>query len=488
MLFNSLTFLFIFLPITFAGYFLLTKFTGAKSATAWLVLASLFFYSFWNPIYLPLILGSLLVNFIIGRSLTNENNNNKKLYVTLGIFFNLLLLGYFKYTDFFIENINTLTSFDFSLQGVVLPLAISFFTFQQIAYLVDSFRGLTKKYSILNYALFVTFFPQLISGPIVHYKEMMPQFLSLANKTINFRNIGTGLFILSLGLFKKVVIADTFAVWANTGFDSNLPLTFFEAWATALAYTFQLYFDFSGYTDMAIGVAMMFNIMLPINFNSPYKALNIQDFWRRWHITLTRFLRDYIYIPLGGSRKGATRARMNFIAVFLIGGLWHGAAWTFIVWGAMHGIAMTIHDLWKRYAFITLPSPISWLITFVFVVFAWVVFRAETFTSAILVWKGMLGFHGVSISARLLSIIPSFGGLFQFGGFFKYLQMSYTWTSPVVFTSLLITLLTVVFARNSIELSKFFKPNYLFFFLTLVLMISGLYMMNSVSEFIYFNF
>jgi len=250
----------------------------------------------------------MLFNYIIGNSLNRESGDkqhkfSKKSLLTFAIVSNIALLGYFKYTDFFIENINLLSDGNIPTLDLALPLAISFFTFQQISYLVDSYRQETKEYDFLNYALFVTFFPQLIAGPIVHHKEMMPQFAKTRNKVTNYRNIAMGLFIFSIGLFKKVVIADTFAVWATQGFDVATTLNLFEAWATSLSYTFQLYFDFSGYTDMAIGAALLFNIKLPINFNYPYKATDIQDFWRRWHITLSRFLKDYIYIPLGGNRK-----------------------------------------------------------------------------------------------------------------------------------------------------------------------------------------
>lgn len=274
----------------------------------------------------------MLVNFAVGSSLngtpvltggkysTSQDKSevplsktiSRKTILIFGIVFNLSLLGYFKYTDFFLSNFNGIFGADIPLMHIALPLAISFFTFQQIAYLVDSYRNETKEYDFLNYALFVTFFPQLIAGPIVHHKEMMPQFASTWNKVKNYKNIALGIFIFSIGLFKKVVIADTFAVWATNGFDKAEVLTFFEAWATSLSYTFQLYFDFSGYTDMAIGAALLFNIKLPINFNSPYKATNIQDFWRRWHITLSRFLRDYVYIPLGGNRHGKLKNYTTF--------------------------------------------------------------------------------------------------------------------------------------------------------------------------------
>ena len=294
-LFNSFEFIFLFLPITFFIYFYLNKIRLIEASKGFLVVASLFFYSWWNVIYLPLILISMLFNYTIGTSLTKEKifrKVSKKKLLTIGILGNIGLLGYFKYSDFFIGNLNFLFNSEVPLLHLALPLAISFFTFQQIAYLVDSYRKETSEYDFLNYAVFVAFFPQLIAGPIVHHKEMMPQFARLRNSIINYQNIALGLFIFSMGIFKKVVIADTFAVWATNGFDYAEILTFIEAWIVSLSYTFQLYFDFSGYTDMAIGVALLFNIKLPINFNSPYKATNIQDFWRRWHITLSRFLKD----------------------------------------------------------------------------------------------------------------------------------------------------------------------------------------------------
>ena len=294
MLFNSYEFIFAFLPITFFIYFYLNHKRLTQASKGFLVFSSLFFYSWWNIAYLPLILISMLFNYSIGNTLNKDINENKKSFskksiLIFGIVANLALLAYYKYADFFISNFNIVSGSNVNLLHMVLPLAISFFTFQQIAYLVDSYRQETKEYDFLNYALFVTFFPQLIAGPIVHHKEMMPQFANKWNMVRNYRNIALGLFIFSIGLFKKVVIADTFAVWATAGFDTATTLNLFEAWATSLSYTFQLYFDFSGYTDIAIGIALLFNIKLPINFNSPYKALSIQDFWRRWHITLSRF-------------------------------------------------------------------------------------------------------------------------------------------------------------------------------------------------------
>jgi len=301
MLFNSYEFIFFFLPITFGIYFWLNKKRLTQASKAWMVFASLFFYSWWNIIYLPLILGSILFNFTVGSTISRVNTSSskkglsRKTLLVFGIVGNILLLGYFKYMDFFIANANILIGTQWDLLHIVLPLGISFFTFTQIAYLVDVYRDEVKEMDYLNYTLFVTFFPHLLAGPILHHKEMMPQFDTIKNKAIDYKNISAGIFLFSIGLFKKVVIADTFAQWANTGFETTSVLNLFEAWATSLSYTFQLYFDFSGYTDMALAVALLFNIKLPINFNSPYKALNIQDFWRRWHITLTFFTRLYLY-------------------------------------------------------------------------------------------------------------------------------------------------------------------------------------------------
>ena len=387
MLFNSYEFIFVFLPITFFVYFYLNHKKLIETSKGFLVFCSLFFYSWWNVAYLPIIIVSMTFNYVIGRNLnkTSEKKSNKfskKSILMFGITLNLFLLGYFKYADFFIENINIAFNINAEPMHLLLPLAISFFTFQQIAYLVDSYRQETKEYKFLNYALFVTFFPQLIAGPIVHHKEMMPQFIKAKNKVKNYRNIAIGLFIFSIGLFKKVVIADTFSVWATQGFDVASTLNLLEAWATSLSYTFQLYFDFSGYTDMAIGLALLFNIRLPINFDSPYKATNIQDFWRRWHMTLSRFLRNYVYIPLGGNKEGEFRTYINLMATFVIGGLWHGAGWTFIFWGFLHGLALMIQKLWSKLG-VKLWTWLAWLITFNFINVAWVFFRAKEWNDAI---------------------------------------------------------------------------------------------------------
>jgi D-alanyl-lipoteichoic acid acyltransferase DltB (MBOAT superfamily) len=431
----------------------------------------------------------MLFNYVIGNSLSEKNKekSNKRLptkwILSFGIVCNLALLGYFKYADFFIANLNLVTDLGVQPLNLLLPLAISFFTFQQIAYLVDSYRQETKEYDFLNYALFVTFFPQLIAGPIVHHKEMMPQFANIKNKVKNYRNIALGLFIFSMGLFKKVVIADTFAVWATNGFDKAETLNFVEAWITSLSYTFQLYFDFSGYTDMAIGIALLFNIKLPINFNSPYKALNIQEFWRRWHITLSRFLRDYVYIPLGGNRKGSIRTYNNLLATFVIGGLWHGAGWTFVFWGFLHGLALSIHRLWQSLGY-KLPKIIAWFITFNFVNIAWVFFRAKEWSDAIKVLNGMFDVNGIVLKKSFLTILP----------FLDNVGIKFGDTTPnlgdgsQIVNWIIVTFIITMFFKNSMEYQNNFKPNTYFKILFIVIFMSGLMSLSTYSEFLYFNF
>jgi D-alanyl-lipoteichoic acid acyltransferase DltB (MBOAT superfamily) len=370
---------------------------------------------------------------------------------------------------------------------LTLPLAISFFTFQQIAYLVDSHKGLTKEYDFLNYANFVIFFPQLIAGPIVHHTEMMPQFAQKRNKVKDDRNIALGLFIFSIGLFKKVVIADTFALWATQGFDVAKHLNLLEAWITSLSYTFQIYFDFSGYTDMAIGAALLFNIKLPINFNSPYKALSIRDFWRRWHITLSRFLRDYIYIPLGGSRKSIPRTYYNILFTFLIGGIWHGAGWTFIFWGFLHGVAVTIQRIWHQTGFRFHPV-MAWFLTFNFINITWIFFRAHTWQDAIKVLHSMFDLTHIQLPLFLsasLSFLQSYS--ITFGAWLENIQGK-TATPLWIIGAFAIVLLfrnsTEKLRKNQIDLSLFS----LLFAACLAAAALVKMLHTPYTEFIYFNF
>lgn len=474
MLFNSLIYLCLFLPVVAIVFYLLRKMRLERMGNVWLVLASLFFYSYWVPEYLPLILLSIIVNFTVNRFLlTLITPLWRKLSLFAAIVFNVGLLGYYKYSDFFIENISIMLDIENpQLLNLALPIGISFFTFQQIAFVVDSYKFNLKEYDFINYSLFVSFFPQLIAGPIVHHKEMMPQFDLKQNKGINWENVYLGLFLLSLGLFKKLAIADSFAVWADQGFTKTEQLHFWTAWRTSLSYSVQLYFDFSGYTDMALGSARLFNIKLPINFASPYQALDIQDFWRRWHITLGRFLREYIYIPLGGSKNGMLLTCCNLFLTFLIGGIWHGAGWTFIVWGALHGGAMVVHRLWKNSA-LQLPRPAAWFITMMFINVAWVYFRAPDLSSANTILAAMM-----FVDASLFIEIT---------GYFNSALFNTPWWIPLLF----LFVLQDICYRNSQAWAEVCQPNLVYTFASICMLGAGsalLMNQNRFSEFLYFQF
>lgn len=487
MLFNSYEFIFLFLPLAFFIYFYLNKKRLTEASKGFLIAASLFFYSWWNIAYLPLILISMLFNYTLGSALSKKHiprRVSKKQLLIIGIAANLGLLGYFKYVDFFLQNINLVTNTHVPLLHLALPLAISFFTFQQIAYLVDSYRQETYEYDFLNYAIFVTFFPQLIAGPIVHHKEMMPQFANTRNKVMKYKNVALGIAIFSLGLFKKVVIADSFSVWATNGFDMAGTLNFIEAWSTSLAYTFQLYFDFSGYTDMAIGSALLFNIKLPLNFDSPYKAVSIQDFWRRWHMTLSRFLKDYIYIPLGGNRRGDLRTYENLMITFLLGGLWHGAGWTFVFWGFLHGLALIIHRIWHKSG-MRLHAVAAWLVTFLFINFTWVFFRAKEWEDALKVLKGMVSIDSIVLPEQLsskLDFMSNYGIAFS-DGFLKHIHGD-AWT--LIWVVLFIPVVALM--KNSNALALRFKNNVGYLMAMVLIFTYSVLAISDESEFLYFNF
>ncbi len=379
----------------------------------WLIGASLFFYGWWNPVYLWLILGSMFFNYWLAETIISKVG--KQILLAIGITVNLALLGYFKYANFFIDSLNSLTGSSFTLDTIILPLGISFFTFQQIIYLVDAYRGDISKYSVLHYALFISFFPQLIAGPIVNHKEMFPQFLRKTFLQPKAKHLAVGMTIFAIGLFKKVVLADNIGVYATPVFnaaDAGMSLKFFDAWGGALAFSFQLYFDFSGYSDMAIGLARMFGLYLPLNFNSPYKATSIIDFWRRWHITLSRFLRNYLYIPLGGSRKGETRLIVSLMITMLLGGLWHGADWTFVIWGGLHGLFLVINHAWRKLFPLATAGQsknlFAWMITMFAVVVAWVPFRAESLGGATNMLRSMAGINGLQLTTGLQGKLGAF--------------------------------------------------------------------------------
>jgi len=414
MLFNSHEFIFLYFPIVAIGFFAIAK-TNRQLSAIWLGLASLFFYGWWNPQYVLLLMASIVFNYLIGVRITQKRVNENltaKLTLGLGVTANLLLLLYFKYTNFFILSLNQVAGFGLEVEKILLPLGISFFTFTQIAFLADAYKGKAKEYNFAHYLLFVTYFPHLIAGPVLHHKQMMPQFSNSLTYIPNWENISIGLTFFSIGLAKKVLIADSFSEYATPVFNvssNGVNISLFTSWLGALTYTFQLYFDFSGYSDMAIGLAKILGVNLPENFNSPYKAKNIIDFWRRWHMTLSQFLRDYLYIPLGGNRNGTLRRHLNLFMTMLLGGLWHGANWTYVIWGALHGIYLIINHVWN-YMFPNIKSRVwdffSILITFLCSVFAWVFFRSESISSAINIIKGMLGLNGISFPVSLNYYAP----------------------------------------------------------------------------------
>ena len=391
MLFNSYVFMLAFLPLTLLGYFLLGRLPEKIQLNkVFLVLASFLFYGYNNPSYVPIIAGSILINYALSQLMLTQQKKALRLpLMLLGLFLNLGVLFYFKYHDFFFENLNGAFGLHLTLNHLALPLGISFFTFQQLSYVIDSYKRTVPRYNILDYSLFVTFFPQLIVGPIVLHSEIVPQFADVKNRHFNFDHFAPGLYAFARGLVKKVVIADTFAVAVEAGFADALTLNTAEAWFVAIGYTLQLYFDFSGYCDMATGVGLMFNIEIPINFNSPYKSLNIREFWQRWHVTLSRFLTTYVYFPLGGSRKGLARTCVNLMIVFLLSGLWHGAGWLFLLWGLMHGAASVLYRIFRK-PYDGLHPALQWMINFGFIVVAWVFFRATSLADALAIVKAML--------------------------------------------------------------------------------------------------
>lgn len=415
MLFNSYPFLLLFLPMAFGGFLLLGK-KSPLYAAGWLLAASLFFYGWWSPRYVLLLLVSITFNFwIAGRIAGAFVRQRARLWLIVGISVNLLVLGWYKYAHFSITNFNALFGSQVQLAPLVLPLGISFYTFTQIAFLVDTWQGQVKEYHPIRYGLFVTYFPHLIAGPVLHHKEMMPQFAQAENFRLNWHNVAVGLSIFAVGLFKKVILADNIGPFVAPVFDAAHPQPgLFAAWGAVLAYTLQLYFDFSGYSDMAIGLSRLFGVKLPLNFNSPYKAANIIEFWRRWHMTLSRFLRDYLYIPLGGSRHGRSRRYLNLLLTMILGGLWHGAGWTFVLWGALHGLYLCINHGWRA-AMAGIDNLPTWLgacgrmagigLTFVAVVVAWVFFRAPNLSAAGAILGGMAGWHGLDWNPLLLAAL-----------------------------------------------------------------------------------
>ena len=512
MLFNSYVFIFIFVPSVFAGFFLLAR-LSTRLAGLWLAFASLFFYGWWNPRYVPLLIASIAFNYVIGgvigRARAAKSQRPATLALITGICGNIALLGYFKYANFFLKIVNPLFGTDLGGLNIILPLGISFFTFTQIAFLVDTYRGMSSDYDPWHYLLFVTYFPHLIAGPILHHKQMMPQFSRASTYRLNLDNVNFGMTMFTIGLFKKVVLADQFALVVTPVFDSaahgvNVPLI--EAWLGTLAYSLQLYFDFSGYCDMAIGVSKIFNIDLPVNFDSPYKSKSIIEFWRRWHMTLSAFLRDYLYFPLVGKRKGPVRRYTNLMTTMVLGGLWHGASWTFVLWGGLHGFYLIVNHAWQAFKHRWQLDGIPWrwmpghALTFLAIVVAWVPFRAADFEATASMLRGLAGINGVALPSALK----------KYGEFLATAlpKLSVRFTSQSVIGDaysaaswIAIGLVIVIWMPNSQQImnfgsqrerssSLFWKPTLPFALMSALGFLVAILMVGStkVSEFLYFQF
>jgi D-alanyl-lipoteichoic acid acyltransferase DltB (MBOAT superfamily) len=512
MLFNSVEFLFLFLPVVLLLFhFAHTRFSVMASIRV-LVAASLFFYGWWQPIYLSLLLISILFNFYIAKLIFHYSSKTLTIFA---VSINLISIIYFKYANFFVDNIELLVVQGWQLDEVLLPLAISFFTFQQIAYVVDVYRKGEIEHNLMNYMLFVTFFPQLIAGPIVHHSSMMPQFANPEKLGIRSQNVAIGLSIFTIGFFKKTVLADGAAEYVHPVFQAadagTLQPGFLEAWGGALAYTSQLYFDFSGYSDMAIGLGLLFGISLPLNFNSPYKALSITDFWRRWHMTLSQFLRDYLYIALGGNRLGKFRRYVNLFLTMLLGGLWHGAGWNFLIWGALHGFylvvnhsfsAMTPYFRWHLP--VQMSKILSWLLTFIAVVVGWVFFRATTLDGALTILAGMAGLNGITLPAGILAqlqfaspLLDWFGVTASIGGG-AVLVKTWAWSLALILLAVAAPNVHDLFyqwlapesrsAKNIVMSRWQWQPRRSWAVFLAFLLMMGVSTLGQVSEFLYFNF
>jgi len=490
MLFNSYEFLFAFLPITLVGFLLLGR-ASRNLALNWLILASLVFYAWWRPINVPIIAVSLAVNFTLARWLQSLADNpdrarRRTLVLALGITFNIAFLGYFKYSNFVMASLNDLAGTNFVLVHVVLPLGISFITFQKIAFLIDIQAGRIESFTLRDYLLFVLFFPQLIAGPIVHYREMMPQFHANACR-FDKEATGVGLTMIAFGLFKKVILADGMASYVTPIYTHALGggnVSLFPAWLAALGFTLQIYFDFSGYSDMAAGLARCFGVRLPLNFYSPLQASSIIDFWSRWHVTLTRFLTAYLYNPMllwltrrrfakGQTGLGGHSANFGAFMQLLVGptlltmfisGLWHGAGYLFVLWGVLHGVYLIINHAWRvlrpkfwpnKQSYARFMGPVGFIITFLSVVVGMVLFRSPNWQTAHAIFNGMLGFHGIELPqvitdklhARHLAshVVPFADGL----GAKEFLTME-LWT--------IVLLLIALVLPNSIQIMAPHEP------------------------------
>lgn len=484
LLFNSLEFIFLYVPIVVAVFFVLGKCREKKYAVMWLVSASFFFYGWWDIRYVPLLFCSICFNYTMGKMLEVNWNKNKKLCLCFGIFVNISMLAYFKYMDFLLGAVNSIIgSSCFELMHIVLPLGISFFTFTQTAYLIDVYRGDTRNTSFIVYCEFVTIFPHLIAGPIISHRKMIPQFIDDMTFKADYRNISLGLSLFAMGLFKKAVIADKLAIMAGDVFSNIAGIGMLEAWIGAIAYTFQLYFDFSGYSEMAMGLGLMLNLQLPQNFNSPYKAVSVIDFWRRWHITLGSWVRDYLYIPMGGNRHGYINKLRNLFVSMLIIGLWHGAGWTFIIWGALHGLFLIVNHVWRSLDY-HLPVVIKWSMTFLCVVVCWVFFRADSLHDALQLIHKMFDVSGFYLPA---------GGNWEYWLNWTgvpFAKWQFTWSMTKGSMALLFLLACLLTLKNPCEIYADLLPDKKWLAFTSIAFLVSVYVIGAMGtgEFLYFQF
>ncbi len=513
MIFSSYEFVLLFLPIALLGFWTVSRWGGGRAALWWMVLASLFFYGWWNPIYLPLLLGLMTINYGVGMAIERAQVGRRALLVT-GIAINLGALSYFKYANFFLGTIDQLAGTSWNPAPILLPLAISFFTFQKIAYLVDVYRGEVRNQGFVQYAFFVTFFPQLIAGPIVHYKEMVPQLLAKPRFSPQATNIAIGLTIFTVGLFKKVVLADGIAYYANPIFreaGAGHDVDFFLAWAGGIAYSLQLYFDFSGYSDMATGLARLVGLKLPINFDSPYKSKSMAELWRRWHITLMRFMRAYLYFPLGGNRGSPSRQYFNVFIVMFLCGAWHGSGWTFLLFGIYHGLVMVVYRMWtqlrqaagltREYAW--WDNGLARALTLMAWVFGLTLFRSPDLATFGQMASGMAGLNGANLPLHWQ------GALAPLASLFSTLHIGFE-NAPVMLNSQIVLwmagLAAITFFTPNIYqlLSRFdpvlleeplaptrwplWRPGWLLALAVSLMALTALLNMSNVSEFLYFQF
>ncbi len=476
MYFNSYPFVLLFLPLSVVGYFLCNK-LGRTAGKCFLLAASLFFYGCFDILALPILCGGILANYLLAAGMRRAAGRGKKALLLLGLAVDIGLLLFFKYTGFFLDNWNALTGAAVSMPSLIVPIGISFFTFQQIAFLVDSYRDETISYPILDYAMYSCFFPYVISGPIALHSEIIPQLQEESRARFDAESFSRGLCSFSFGLGKKVLLADQFGPVADWAFSNTAELTAPAALLGILAYTMQIYFDFSGYSDMARGIGQMLNMDIPINFDSPYRALSVTDFWRRWHITLTKFLTRYVYIPLGGNRKGTARTYLNVMLVFLLSGFWHGANWTFLLWGVLHGLGSVVCRAFRGKA--SLPKAVKWLLTFLFLNVTWVFFRADSVGMGMTVLQKLFT-GGFSLPQEFIKTMELFPGVTLPGG---NLTICGLWCLLLAFG-----LFASIFMKNSEERAKSSSYGWKMSLACIALLVLSVLSFSGVTSFIYVNF